>query len=470
VSAKTGKSDVVSILLSLERERATGVLEFRAERVVTRVFVEGGTPVFAEAGTHGETLGNVLLRARVITQEQFAAVVRRMTDALVDDENVRFGEVVVELGILTKDDLEQALATQVDKKIIGCVHRGEGEWSFEESASRVAEVPHHLSPVRALLVGATRMFEDERVEAMVALERFPRALGAAATIAEEFGLEDEGLALVEKLDGARAMKDVVAEAGAADARALVAALVLGGAVELLDAPSEKRTPSIAAPASTSGNRKSMRAKLVARDKAKAAIDRFIREREAPLPTARNEREATLFAEDEFQSGRRLLDSGQFEAASAKLASAASLAPDVALYALYQEFAESRAKGAFVDAVATKRRAIQMVKEDPEQAFAYYVLGHLALADGDVAAAKKFFRHAFKIDPELVDAGRQARLLEMRGDDAKPVVAAAPHAHASEASPAKPTKPAKAGASRTLVLAGALALVVVVAIAVVAFLH
>src|SRR5580700_7767768 len=127
MAENSGRSDIVEALLSLERDKRTGALDFRAEGVLTRIFVDRGVPVFAEAGVLGETLGHVLVREQIMTDKQFAAVVRKMTDAIIDDENVRFGEVVVELGILTREELDNALVTQVEKKIMGCVHRGVGD-------------------------------------------------------------------------------------------------------------------------------------------------------------------------------------------------------------------------------------------------------------------------------------------------------------------------------------------------------
>src|SRR5207237_927433 len=121
-----GHGGVASALLALERDKKTGTLGFQAEGVTTRVFLDAGTPIGADGGVLGETLGNVLIREGIITHAHFAAVVRNMTDALLDDENEedkRFGEVLVELGILTKEGRDQALSTQVEKKIIGCVAR-----------------------------------------------------------------------------------------------------------------------------------------------------------------------------------------------------------------------------------------------------------------------------------------------------------------------------------------------------------
>ena len=48
---------LVRSLLTLRKERRSGVLHVTTDDVRTFVYLDQGTPVFAEEGTHGETLG-----------------------------------------------------------------------------------------------------------------------------------------------------------------------------------------------------------------------------------------------------------------------------------------------------------------------------------------------------------------------------------------------------------------------------
>jgi hypothetical protein len=414
----SGRGDIVETLLGLEREKKTGALDFRAEGVLTRIFVDRGIPVFAEAGVLGETLGHVLVREQIITDKQFAAVVRKMTDAIVDNENVRFGEVVVELGILTQQDLANALATQIEKKIIGCIPRGVGDWSFDASRD-VKEVVQHAAPVRALLVDAARLLPEQRVETLLKLDTdtFPCTSQSFAKIADDYGLMDREVVALGQFDGTRTTKSLV-DSGSPDTEwdALLCALVMGGSIELLPQKGAKKPPSATTPVTVSGRHRAVRLKRVPTETVKV-VDKVSPARRVSLPPARNDREATLFSEDEFQSGKRLFAQGMVAQAHVQLLLAVERSPLVPLYRLYEEFVGSRVKGSFKDVAATKKIAIQMVKEDAECAFAYHVLGYIALQEGDNEAAKRFFKQAFRLDPELLDAGRQARLLEKRSGSA-----------------------------------------------------
>jgi hypothetical protein len=402
-----GHGDVAVALLGLERDRKTGTLAFEAEGVTTRVFVADGVPVGADGGVLGETLGNVLIRERVITHAHFAAVVRKMTDALLDDENEedkRFGEVLVELGILSAEGREKALAMQVEKKIVGCVARGEGSWTFS------ADTPPATvcrAPIRTLLVDAAKLLPEARVEALLALNRetFPVTLEPSHAIASTFGLEGDEVAIVTRLDGTTRTKDIL---DASDRAApLLCALVLGQGVELLETRGAKKPPTSSESLETFGRRRSLRPPPA------ETIEVEIMMPEVRMPSlrpARNDREATLFSEDEFQAGKRLFAQGLFEQAHAQLVLACERSPNAPLYRLYEEFVGSRAGGRFDDVARTKALAVKMVREDPECAFAHYVLGYVALEEDAMSAAKRFFDRAFALDRELLDAGRQARRL------------------------------------------------------------
>jgi len=286
-----GRGDIVETLLALEREHKTGVLDFRAEGVQTRVFVDGGMPVFAEAGVLGETLGHVLVREKIITNQQFATVVRKMTDAIVEDENVRFGEVVVELGILTKQDLSNALATQIEKKIIGCIWRGVGDWTFDSSRD-VKAVAQHAAPIRALLVDAARLLPEQRVESVLELDKdtFPCTSQSAAKIADDYGLEDPEVVGLNHFDGTRTTKSIL-ETGPleVDWHALLCALVMGGSVELLLEKGAKTPPSATSPITSTGRHRAIRTKVVVSDKGKVAVEAFSHAPTSLFPAARNDR-------------------------------------------------------------------------------------------------------------------------------------------------------------------------------------
>src|SRR5581483_11193536 len=240
----------------------------------------------------------------------------------------------------------------------------------------------------------------------------------------------------------------------------LAALVLGRGVTLEQKMDAAPKSQPGKPVTATGKRRALRQALdeTAKKKAKAALDRLLRAREAPAPAPKSQRQATIFAEDEFQTGRRLLLQGNIAEARAKFEKAVELSPGTELYALHAQFAASRGPTGFADHEATKKLATRLVREDAECAFGYYVLAYLALEQHAAASAKKLFRRAHEIDPELIDAARQMRLLDIRADAEAPSVATPYHAIVPTLLRSEPPDGAPKKTRTTVFLAVALAVV------------
>lgn len=243
-SAGTGA--VVEPLLTLEREDLTGVLEFVAQGVTTRIFVRAGEIAFADQGTIGETLGRTLLRCGRLGEEHVAGILRHMTDSLVAGRHVRFGEILVEYGFMTADELEMALTEQVKAKLIGCVHRGTGAWSFTNNDSRIDEVGSYVLRTRPMLVDAAALLAERRLETVLVLNqnRFPEIVAPESILIEEFELSRAEAAVLRDLDGTSSFQFLFSSKPAlAQAAPVIAALVLGHGVELRTTPAGVRQSS-----------------------------------------------------------------------------------------------------------------------------------------------------------------------------------------------------------------------------------
>src|SRR3954464_1701267 len=72
---------LLKMLLELQETRKAGALDVTGPGARVRLFVEDGKVVFADEGTLGETLGRILVREQVLTQEQYSAAIEWMSDA-----------------------------------------------------------------------------------------------------------------------------------------------------------------------------------------------------------------------------------------------------------------------------------------------------------------------------------------------------------------------------------------------------
>lgn len=88
------------------------------------------------------------------------------------------------------------------------------------------------------------------------------------------------------------------------------------------------------------------------------------------------------------------------------------------YRLYAKWCAIRARSEPAHALERqelKRLAGAAVKADPNFGFGHAVLGELAMDEGDSTQAFRFLVRATKLDPTLLDAQRQLRIVERTVD-------------------------------------------------------
>src|SRR5262249_21140084 len=181
------------LLVALRERGEPGVLEVRADGLCTRIALRGGAPVFADGGALRETLGRVLLRRGAIDEADYLRVIERMTERLIENEATRMGEVLVELSLLTPDEVFDALSAQVLEKVIGCFPGLRFAHPSEPRESLSADIDAFPSVrVDALVLAGLRAhFGRERLEPFLApnAARYPRWLVPPDELARRFQLQ-----------------------------------------------------------------------------------------------------------------------------------------------------------------------------------------------------------------------------------------------------------------------------------------
>ncbi|MCU0676706.1 MAG: hypothetical protein MUE69_28415 [Myxococcota bacterium] len=172
VEAFEGPAGFLLALSEPWRARASGILEVRREGVTTLLYLDDGVPVFAESSALAETLGRVLLLEGKLTEAQYAAVVHRMTESIVEAEPMRFGEVAVALGFVNPITIQEALCSQVRRRLLACVGPGPQVRHWLPDTSIVDEVGSFPQDVPRLLAeGVASLGESEREALHVMLGR-----------------------------------------------------------------------------------------------------------------------------------------------------------------------------------------------------------------------------------------------------------------------------------------------------------
>lgn len=452
-------------LLEVHRSRQTGLLEVRADGLCTLVYVQKGTPVFAEQGALGETFGRLLVQKGLLSEEQHAAVIDRMTETVFSSEQLKFGEVAVALGYLGLAEVNDALAEQVRKKVLHCMQWSAPLCEFEAAADALQGMARYPCPVEPLLMqGLREFFDEERLRPLweASAPRFAALAETPETIAPRFKLDSDERALLDHIDGSRKVSQLVApeQPHAASAARVVSALLLTGALVVYDSSQQAEqqahaarslvrvpggrpvafgqptqaasTPSVSgtiergaavpsAPAAAAPKADAEKPTAGSPQAASAPVPRSAPRRitSSMLPPA--VKRWRLRAEQMFQSGRAHLREGHWAAALVDFDKAAELHPEAIEYRLHAAWAEFRTLDDPERMEELKKQlaklALRAVRQDRDMAFPHYVHGQLFLMAGDEEAAYRSFRFALKLDPGDKDAERHYRVLErrLRGD-------------------------------------------------------
>jgi len=437
---------LAELLTHLRDIRACVSLEVRVDGVITTIHLHEGAPIFAEGGAIQETLGRLLLRHGTISEEQYALVVQRMTEAVINHESVRMGEVLVELGVLTAAQVYDALSLQVREKIVACFQWESFAYEIHESLEEPDELAiFQCPPVESLIYAGVRAHYDrKRVTAVLKSHAtdapvLRRPVSELAPLFQLAGVEQKWLSA---LDGDHTTSALLhpGTLESDQAAQLLAALTLSGSVEFCTAPfarpasapkrrspvppeaetsprlvpvepSPAATTQVAvAPAAVAGSpgRPSSQADPLARLRTRIGQVKQVRH---------SEQESRIGAENNFNQALRMLRENMLPGALKGFRRAAQGMPEQPEYKMFEAWAEFRlARGeeertlAAAKAQGCAQRTLQL---SSSSARAHSILGQLAEASGDTERAEKHYRIAVHNDPEDVEGNRGLRLLRMR---------------------------------------------------------
>lgn len=208
--------DLIRELLVLEARAASGVLEVHGPQgVVAFIYMREGTVIFAEASTMGVTLPSWLIANGHITRQQYGEVIQQMTDALVDNEQVRFGEIAIEAGFTDPATVSEGLSALVSGRVVDSLAATVSERVFDEDPEALEGIPHFPVQLgRALLEGLEEHFDEARLIPLL------RDVGGTAWRLVEptqigharFGWNRAQMSVVRQFRVARRPQDVLAEA------------------------------------------------------------------------------------------------------------------------------------------------------------------------------------------------------------------------------------------------------------------
>lgn len=151
---------IAETLRRLSAERRSGDLQVRSGKVVKTVFFDHGRVVFAASNLKKDRLGEALIALGRITDDDF----NRAAALMKKDRQRRFGEALVQAGVLDKKELGGSVARQVKRIVLSLFELGDGVAAFEERKCAIPlEYMVSISLHRILYMGIKSMSSKDLV-------------------------------------------------------------------------------------------------------------------------------------------------------------------------------------------------------------------------------------------------------------------------------------------------------------------
>jgi CheY-like chemotaxis protein/DnaJ-domain-containing protein 1 len=450
------------ILWRLMSSGFSGAVQFQRDKLHKAIVLEDGRLRLIRSNSARESLGRRLLAAGRIDRAALDESLRRCRD-----NGKRQGEVFVDLGLMTAEEVDAELEAQATEKLLSVFSWEYGEaWEQEGVTSLSHASPvDHWAPRALILFGAKRMTTAQvarylnplgdaplsRVEIGLDAEElrapgvteFFKALGSGATLPDhlnQHGRAIYGLWLV----GALAIGDASDEAGAGDPKVselqqLCAQLQGQSFFEILGVTaqadaSEIRRAFLRKAKSYHPDRFSSESEAVRRVAGevfslmssahdtltdKDARSEYLARLARGSETGRDHAEIVtiLRAESLFRDAEAHLKRRDYAGAASLLREAVELNPKEGEFQALMgwcHFLEHREQqDAVAQAITALEQAIQL---SPSSTSGYYYMAKLHKACERHAEARTMFRKVLEIDPQHQEAMREVRLASMRNQN------------------------------------------------------
>ena len=201
----------------LDLGRKTGVLRVTSElrQNAGVVYFDAGGVVAAEIRSNPHPLGALLVRGGKVREDDVARAVGIQRTR----PGHRLGDILVEMGVLPRKELERQIRAQVEEVIFELMSWAEGYFSFEDGPlpASLGEATVRIPTESLLMEAARRIDEWSRIEAKVPhLGVIPRFTGSGEDSGGMLDLLPFEWEVLAGIDGAADIRSLAAGLGRSD--------------------------------------------------------------------------------------------------------------------------------------------------------------------------------------------------------------------------------------------------------------
>lgn len=126
------------MLENLEKLNETGILTIKNGKQIRSIYIKDGKIISASSNLQEERLGEMLVKAGMITQREYDISVN-----ILKETGKRQGAILVDAGFLTPKELFEGLKYQVKEIIFSIFMLDEGEYKYVPG-----QIPRQVIPLQ----------------------------------------------------------------------------------------------------------------------------------------------------------------------------------------------------------------------------------------------------------------------------------------------------------------------------------
>ena len=223
-------------LQQLYREKATGLLHLIRGAAKKIIYIKDGYPIFTRSNVLSECLGRMLVKEGVITQVDCDQSVEQ------SKESGRLqGTVLIEMGLLTPQEVQSALVRQVTEKLLSTFAWRDGTYQFvpvKDFKRNVTRIK--LTPAALIMQGIARYWTPKQLDDFLYpfSEDYLKQAGHPQYRFQDMELTKRGEAIFKGCLGVKTLDQILQQHPLArrEVQKVLAALMISEAVERSAAP------------------------------------------------------------------------------------------------------------------------------------------------------------------------------------------------------------------------------------------
>lgn len=210
INGSLRETTLTDVLQLLAMGRKTGCLSLTHRGAFASVFFDNGAITYASIVNRRERIGQRLMQAGAITADQLRSALEKHGQ----HPDTRIGDVLVDMGLVTRAELEAQVRAQVEEAVYLLFPWTDGTFTFIVGARPEHECATPINPEALMLEGARRADEWSLIQQTI--PSLDLVFAPDPTRARGADLTPVQLAVLENLNGARNVSQVSEESGYSD--------------------------------------------------------------------------------------------------------------------------------------------------------------------------------------------------------------------------------------------------------------